>query len=332
MNSIAAARLLIVDDEIGTIRILSAILKDFGEVFFATNGSDALAMVRERQPDLILLDAEMPGMTGFALCSAIKSDPAYEDLPILFITAHDDIEIETQALALGAVDFISKPPSPAIVKARVKTHLTLKQRTDELRRMVSLDSLTGIANRRAFDAALDLERRRACRSKAPVSLLLIDVDYFKRFNDHYGHQAGDDCLRMVAAALTANVRRPGELAARYGGEEFAVILPSCDPASALELAEKVRASVAALRIPHAASDVSDSVTISIGVASLELECVEPDGDHPGWAAPCPTIDTCRKNSITLIADADRSLYEAKRMGRNRVACASPTVAETVPSP
>lgn len=312
MSTIAPARLLIVDDEISTIRVLSTILQEFGEVFFATNGADALAMIPDRQPDLIMLDAQMAGMDGFAVCAAIKSDPAHADLPILFITAHNDIATETHALELGAVDFITKPPSPAIVRARVKTHLTLKQRTDELHRLASVDSLTGIANRRAFDAALDLEWRRVSRSKAALSLLLVDVDCFKRFNDHYGHQAGDDCLRAVASALDAGVRRPAETAARYGGEEFAVILPACDQDTAMTLAEKLRTNVATLHIPHAASEVSDSVTISIGVASLTKEAIAAGQERP------------ESSVLSLITAADKGLYEAKRTGRNRVACAPPS--------
>ncbi|MBC7953678.1 MAG: diguanylate cyclase [Rhodospirillaceae bacterium] len=328
----APPRLLVVDDDIGTIRLLSSILKDVGEVFFAASGTDAITMVRDQRPDLILLDAEMPGMDGFAVCAAIKSDPNFADLPILFVTAHTDVEIETTALELGAVDFITKPLSPAIVKARVKTHLALKQRTDELLRLASVDGLTGIANRRTFDTSLDHEWRRACRSKSPVSLLMIDVDYFKRFNDHYGHQAGDECLRAIASTLADISQRPGEVVARYGGEEFAVILPACDRATAMKFAEKLRAGVADLHIPHVASDVSTEVTISIGVASLMLDCVTFGTDHPGWTGPCPTVHTCRDGSMTLIAVADRALYEAKRAGRNRVACAAVMDAASSPAP
>jgi PleD family two-component response regulator len=226
MHNARPFRLLVVDDDVGAVRLLTSVVQEFGEVFFATNGEDAVAMVFDKRPDLVLLDAEMPGMDGFAACEAIKRDPVFADLPILFVTAHSDMDIETTALGLGAVDFITKPISPPIVKARVKTHLALKQRTDELHRLAGVDGLTGIANRRTFDTALDNEWRRACRAKSPMSLLMIDVDHFKRYNDHYGHQAGDDCLRTVAGALAAALHRSGELVARYGGEEFAIILPA----------------------------------------------------------------------------------------------------------
>lgn len=293
------ALILIVDDEPGTIRLLSQILQGVGDIIFATNGEDALSMIRERQPDLVLLDAEMAGMSGYEVCETIKRDPIFADLPILFVTAHTSIESEMRALGLGAVDFITKPPSPPIVKARVKTHLMLKQRTDQLHRLAMIDGLTGISNRRAFDAALEEEWRRACRTKIPLSLVLIDVDHFKRFNDHYGHQAGDDCLRAVANALAHCINRPGEMVARYGGEEFAVIVPSCDAENACKLAEKMRTAVEGLGLPHVASDTSAVVTISLGVTSLRLEAPVKD----------------------LIAAADAALYQAKSSGRNRAALA-----------
>ncbi len=318
----ALSRILVVDDDVGTVRLLIAILDGLGEVFFAIDGKSALSMVREHRPDLILLDAEMPGMSGFAFCKEIKADPIYADLPIIFITAHTDVEMETKALSIGAVDFINKPPSPAIVRARVKSHLALKRRTDELRRLASIDGLTGVANRRAFDAALDLEWRRSCRSKASLSLLMVDVDYFKRFNDCYGHQAGDDCLRTVASTLVATSRRPGELVARYGGEEFAVILPSCTKEMAMKFAEKLRVSIEALEIPHATSEASPNVTISIGISSLILECVFVGSTHSSWSGQCSAADICRGEVRELIAVADKALYEAKHGGRNRVATVS----------
>ena len=302
------SRLLVVDDDIDTIRLMISILEGLGEVFFATNGRDALTMVREQPPDLILLDAEMPGMDGFAVCAKIKGDPIHADLPIIFVTAHTDVDLEMKALHLGAVDFITKPPSPAIVRARAKTHLALKQRTDEWRRLASVDGLTGVANRRAFDNAMEQEWRRACRSKSSLALLMIDVDYFKRFNDQYGHLAGDDCLRTVASTLFTIARRPGELVARYGGEEFAVILPSCNQVTALKIAEKIRTAIAACQIPHAASEISDHVTISVGVSCLSLICTVVGQEHSSLSGACQSVDTCRKGVKLLITAADKALY------------------------
>ncbi|MDE1146485.1 MAG: diguanylate cyclase [Azospirillaceae bacterium] len=312
--STAPFRILVVDDDVASVRVLSSILNEMGEVFFATNGPAALKRVHGERPDLVLLDAEMPGMDGFAVCATLKSDPQFQDLPILFVTAHSDIEFETRALELGAVDFISKPFSPAIVKARVKTHLTLKQRTDALNRLVSQDSLTGIANRRAFDKALDAEMRRAHRAGGMLSLLMIDVDFFKRYNDHYGHPAGDDCLRRVASALAGVVKRPGELVARFGGEEFAVVLPACTASGAILLAEKLRAAVADMEIPHAQSDVCSTVTISLGIANHTFG---PDED-----ATVPTL--VQDLQTALLLAADHGLYQAKRTGRNRAVLAEMT--------
>ncbi|MBF0527862.1 MAG: diguanylate cyclase [Deltaproteobacteria bacterium] len=312
-------RFLIVDDDPGTVRLLARILHDMGEIFFATSGGEALRMMKENQPDLILLDAEMPGMSGFDVCKTIKDDADFSDLPILFVTAHTDIDSETRALEVGAVDFITKPPSPPIVRARVKTHLALKHRTDQLRRLATIDGLTGIANRRSFDNTLEQEWRRACRSGSDLSLLMIDVDFFKLFNDHYGHQAGDDCLRSVASALASLARRPGELAARFGGEEFAVILPACDETNAMRLAELMRVKVAELAIPHAWSNVAPEVTVSIGVASIRSESDLIDRETQAWYKTTSTPHVCQESALELVRVADAALYQAKHDGRNRIA-------------
>jgi diguanylate cyclase (GGDEF)-like protein len=313
-DALPSARLLIIDDDAGTVRLLAQILHDMGDIFFATCGRDAIAMVREKRPDLVLLDVEMPDMNGYDVCTSIKSDPHLTDLPVLFITAHSDMDSEIRGLDAGAVDFISKPPNPAIVRARVKTHLALKQRTDLLHRIASIDGLTGVANRRAFDSALEQELRRACRNGGALSLLMIDVDFFKKFNDHYGHLAGDDCLRSIASTLAAAARRPGDLAARFGGEEFVVILPTCPLEKAMQIAETMRLRVAELRIPHAQSEASPSVSISVGVASFQCDAVSLGG--------CPKGIACIGCSLELVRAADGALYEAKRGGRNRIASAT----------
>lgn len=291
-------RILIVDDDVGTIRILAQVVRDMADVTFATNGMEAVAMARAELPDLVLLDAEMEGMDGFATCAALHAMPGMDNVPILFITSHRGVEIELRALSAGAVDFINKPFHPHIVQARVRTHLTLKRRTDALTRLATMDGLTGIPNRRAFDQALAQEIRRLSRGTAPLSLVLIDVDHFKRYNDFYGHQAGDDCLRAVAATLAGSVRRAGELAARYGGEEFAILLPGSDVDTAMGLAEKARSLIVGLGLTHAARPDGSHVTISAGAATL------------GPAQP--------GDPATLIGAADQALYRAKAAGRNRV--------------
>lgn len=318
MNSdTKASRLLIVDDEPGTILALAAILEEFGEIRFATNGPDAIDMIGAWAPDIVLLDAQMPGPDGFEVCRKIKRNPIHADLPILFVTACTAADSEIAALAAGAVDYIPKPLRPALVKARIQTHLTLKQRSDELNRLAMVDALTGIANRRRFDLLLDQECRRAYRSNTCLSALLIDIDHFKAFNDSLGHEAGDSCLRAVAQALAASANRPGEVLARFGGEEFAIVIPSCNLDHAVALGRKMCDAVRALDFPHPAAPPG-IVTVSIGAATLD------PGQAVGQAAP-PESDShanraamCRNSAKGLINLADRALYAAKSAGRNRV--------------
>jgi diguanylate cyclase (GGDEF)-like protein len=264
----------------------------------ATSGAKALALCKEDPPDLILLDIVMPGMDGHEICARLKADEATRDIPVIFVTSQSDAEEETKGLELGAIDFIAKPVNPAVVRARVKTHLTLKAQSDLLRQMVFIDGLTGVANRRCFDERLDTEWQRAARNASPLALLLLDVDHFKRFNDRYGHQVGDECLRRVASAVKGGLLRPGDMVARYGGEEFACILPGTDFEGALAMGTGIEQAVRGLQIEHADSDVSAAVTVSIGV-STSL----PDRDD----------DPAR-----LLALADAQLYRAKHSGRGRV--------------
>lgn len=311
-------RLLIVDDDPSCLRLLHVILADVAEVFMACSGEEALRQIEKHAPDLVLLDADMPGIGGYGTCMALKANPDTADLPVIFVTAHADTDSETKALALGAVDFIHKPVNPPVVVARVKTHLALKQKSDALRRLTAVDALTGIANRRAFDDSLNREWRRAMRRREPLSLLMLDIDFFKRYNDAYGHLAGDACLQLVAHTLADSAQRAGDVTARYGGEEFAVILPHTSPADAQAIAERLCRSVRSLGIPHGDSPVGPQVTISVGVASLFVPCPKDQiNDKP--CLPCHLFDSCRTGPDALLALADQALYAAKHNGRDTVA-------------
>jgi diguanylate cyclase (GGDEF)-like protein len=291
-------RLLLVDDQPINIQVLHALFADDYQVFMATSGAQALKLCREQQPDLLLLDVQMPGMDGYEVCRRLKADPELRDLPVVFVTALSDAQAETWGLELGAVDFISKPFNPTVVRARVKTHLLLKLQSDLLREMVFVDGLTGVYNRRHFDARLAAEFQRAKRNCNTIGLLVVDVDYFKRFNDHYGHLAGDDALRRVAVLLKDQLKRPGDFVSRFGGEEFACVLPETDLDGALALAVGIEAAVRAAQIPHAVSDIAAHLTISVGVAVM--------------------VPMAERLATELVMAADQQLYEAKALGRGRV--------------
>ena len=290
--------LLVVDDQPSNIQALYAIFQDRYEVCMAVNGADALAFCAQRTPDLILLDVVMPGIGGYALCEMLKRDPRNCGIPVIFVTGNTDPLDEVQGFDVGGADFIAKPFHATVVRARVQTHLTLKRQTDLLRLMALVDGLTGVANRRQFDHSLSAEWSRCGRSGQPLSLLMIDVDHFKRFNDHYGHQQGDLCLRTVAGAVKASMRRPHDLAARYGGEEFACILPDTGPDGALVKAREIEQAVRRLALPH--GDAPEGiVTVSVGVGCMA---------QPNQA----------EMAATLVTAADTQLYRAKREGRGRV--------------
>lgn len=309
---IHSACILLVDDDPGTIQVLHRALGSFSNVRFATSGALALKLAEELQPDLILLDADMPGMSGIETFWKLKSDSLLQATPVIFVTSRRETDLEVEVLELGAVDFISKPVNPVLLRARVGTQLRLKLLTDELRRAAGRDGLTGIANRRQFDECIDAECRRALRGGTPLSLLLADVDHFKAYNDCAGHLAGDDALRKVALVLQNETRRAGELTARYGGEEFAIVLPGLDGEAARQRAEEVRSLIEARAIPHPRSSVGPVVTLSIGVSTLHL------------AADATPVDSSAARA--LIQHADNALYLAKKEGRNRVryeACSYP---------
>lgn len=300
MNSFAApgqrARILIVDDERINISILNALLKTDYKIMAATTGDQAIKAAATGLPDLILLDILMPGIDGHEVCRRLKSNPATQHIPIIFITAMGDAENETMGFALGAVDYISKPFSSAVVKARVGVHLRLKRQNDLLESLASMDALTGIPNRRAFDQVRMAEWKRSQREGLPISFVMIDIDQFKQFNDNYGHGAGDECLARVARAINGCIQRPADFLGRYGGEEFAAILTGTARDGALQLAQRFHAVVADLQIAHAHSSVAPHVTISVGVATT----IAHEDLHPE----------------TLSEAADRMLYLAKQAGRN----------------
>ncbi|HEY9641912.1 MAG TPA: PleD family two-component system response regulator [Coleofasciculaceae cyanobacterium] len=302
--------ILIVDDTPDNLRFLSEILTQRGyDTRTVINGRMALMAAETVPPELILLDICMPGMDGYEVCRKIKSDPRTCDIPIIFLSALDDVADKVKAFEMGGVDYITKPFQTAEVLARVKTHLTLYrlqlelQLTNrELKRLVNLDGLTQLANRRCFDDHLEQEWRRLTRDQQPLSLILCDIDFFKQYNDTYGHPAGDDCLRQVAAVLQSCAKRPADLAARYGGEEFAIILPATPTRGAIELAQRIQSEIRQLQQVHASSSISPHLTLSLGIATL-----------------VPQVD---RSADDLIAAADQALYQAKQTGRNRFALAS----------
>jgi len=291
-------KLLVVDDQRVNIMVLHELFREDCEVFMAMSGEQALQLCRTVLPDVVLLDVCMDGVDGHEVCRRLKSDPQTKNIPIIFVTGRGAEEDEVRGLELGAVDFIVKPINPVIVRARVNTHLTLKRQNDILRSLALLDGLTGVANRRNFDEHLERSWLQSLREQTTLSVIMIDVDYFKRYNDHYGHQQGDRCLQAVAGALDEAVNRPYDLLARYGGEEFACVLPNTLLEDAVVVAERMRANVRSLQLEHLNSDVEQSVTVSLGVASMTA-------NH----ATAPH---------SLVEEADRWLYQAKQAGRARV--------------
>ncbi len=289
---------LVIDDAIANRTVLEEMLSDQWTVVSACGGAEALELLGHVEPDVVLLDIVMPDVNGFEVLRRMKANPNMADVPVIFITGLDRPEEEAFSLELGAADYITKPFHEPVVRARVAAQMRLSGERRHMEALAHRDALTGIPNRRQFDSVLEHEWRRARRSGQTLSVAMVDVDFFKQYNDHYGHEAGDQALKAVAGALQSAMRRPGDLAARYGGEEFALVMSDTGDSSAIQLAETVRAAVAALQVPHAHSKVAPVLTISLGVATLE-----PDsGETPEL----------------LMRRADGNLYRAKEAGRNRV--------------
>jgi len=297
------AVILVVDDVVENVRLLKNLVQDLGQVVFAKDGAAALEQAERHRPDIVLLDVMMPGLDGYETCRRLKAQAETRDIPVIFITGADGESHEATGLGLGAIDYITKPFSPAIVRARVQNHLAMVRAQDELRaanealgRMAITDPLTGVANRRRFMEVGIQELARAQRSKDPVCVLMLDIDHFKRVNDSLGHPAGDAVIQAVARTCTDSVRTI-DLVGRLGGEEFAVIVPMTACPGAVELAERLRARVEACEIPWEAGGPLRA-TVSVGVA-------QATGNTKDFAA--------------LVGSADRMLYQAKNAGRNRVA-------------
>ncbi len=291
-------KILIVDYEQMFVQLMDATLKDEYELTFALNSDEALKKASEELPDLILLDVVMAPESGFDVCYTLKSEHRTKNIPILFITSSGTMKDEVRGLELGAVDYITKPVSPPIVKARVRNHMDLKKYKDRLEKIASEDVLTGLATRRRFEEVLQSEWRRCRRHEAPLSVAMMDIDYFKPYNDNYGHGAGDECLRKVGRALGKEVKRAADLVARYGGEEFVCVLPDTDLEGAMAFAHALRKAVLDLEIPHEHSQAANTVTMSIGISTF-----------------VPTED---REPFDLVRAADKKLYAAKQAGRNRV--------------
>ncbi|MFG6466262.1 diguanylate cyclase domain-containing protein [Roseateles sp. BYS87W] len=298
-----APELLLVDDDPGMIQVMAGALKGMGRIRFAMDGHQALAKVHEHVPDLVLLDGDLPDISGFEVCRRMKADPALADVPVIFVTGYLEPADELRGLEAGASDFITKPISEPLLVARVRTQLRVKALTDTLRAVAATDGLTGQANRRSFDEALQREWARANRTGQPLALLMMDVDHFKAYNDHYGHPAGDDCLRRVADAASDSLRRPTDVLARYGGEEFVVLLPNTDGSGAEDVAARIQSRLRDAALPHATSQTADHVTVSVGIAVYPPRSAGPAA--PGLAPE------------RLTQAADEALYAAKQAGRDR---------------
>ncbi len=320
-------RFLVVDDERDILALISLLLTTAGyaDVVEAASAEEAYAYLRLAEPGraavdvgLVLMDMTLPGDDGTAAVARIRADPRYSDLPMIMVTARGEDASLQRAFDAGVTDYIRKPFGRVEFLARVRAAAALKQELDQrkarerdlmrtaeqlqatqrvLERLSLSDGLTGLANRRCFDDTLSREWERALRDFTPVGLVMCDLDYFKAYNDSYGHPAGDQVLRSVAQALEGAIHRTADLAARYGGEEFVMLLPETDAEGARVVAELAREGVQALALPHREGPAG-VVTVSMGVAAM----------RPSHGA----------RAEQLVADADAALYRAKQQGRNRV--------------
>jgi len=305
-------KVLIVDDSKAIRLLVAECIASLGhEVVHMESGANAVDYVQDNAVDLIMMDVEMPGINGFEATQKIRDIKQDDWFPIIFLTTKIDDDSYTQGILAGGDAYLAKPINPVrlqlqitamerIYKTRKKLKLAQEKLLEANKTLLHLsmfDQLTGLANRRHFDETLDKQFRLARREKKPLSVIICDIDYFKVYNDTYGHQKGDECLAVVAKALQDSVSRPADLACRYGGEEFTFVLPDTNLSGAKVFAEKVRSAIAALAIDHVGSTVAPFVTLSLGVATYNGQF---------------------KNGDEITKVADKALYRAKENGRNRV--------------
>ena len=296
--------ILIVDDVEDNLEILGDLLTFDGyHVQTARSGEEALKLVQESYPDLILLDILMPGIDGFEVCTRLKADENTKDIPVIFVSSMTDIDSKVQGFKVGGVDYINKPFQHAEILVRVNTHVTmlrlrkhLEEQNAELERLANTDYLTDLYNRRRFFNTAEVEFAEAVRSGNPISITLIDLDHFKRVNDTHGHLTGDRVLVHIAHLIRSNCRA-GDVAARYGGEEFAILHPSLDRENAFRVAERIRRKVETNPFLHERDKIG--MTLSAGVVDTRTckDCLQVDD---------------------ILSKADIALYQAKDGGRNQV--------------
>ena len=297
-KELSETKVLVVDDCVESLKPMIDILSNFYNVYSATNGVDAIKLVGQHNFSLIILDVVMPEMNGYDVCQRLKNNRVTAEIPIIFLTGQSESRHEALGFSIGAVDYILKPASLSVLLARVRTHLLNARQHKKLSVLTYQDHLTKISNRRHFHEMYTLEHKRALRYKKPLSLLIVDIDQFKKYNDHYGHLKGDDCLKVVGQALVSCQRRPGDLASRVGGEEFIVLLPNNDESGALHVAQRILETIRGLQIKHTPDAAHPWVSVSIGLATMKPE------------SPC--------TERQLIEVADQMLYSAKSRGRNCV--------------
>lgn len=290
-------KILVIDDSPVQANLLKSILEDSYDVTTVHTAEGGLAYASSGEYSLILLDVIMPSINGFEVLTLLQDSAVTRDVPVILITSLSDYQNEERGLTLGAVDYISKPFHPLVVKARVNTHIKLYQYRSQIQKQAALDQLTGVANRRFYNTASLEKWQDAIRLGVPISIAMMDIDKFKIYNDTFGHPAGDDVIAAVAKAAAGCFQRSTDLFARYGGEEFVAVLLGTSAQEAYEHLKRVRQAVEDLRIPHSET-VAPCVTISIGGVTL----------YP----------TPRDTYATHLKIADTMLYDAKRFGRNQV--------------